>query len=134
MIRFVVMVTPEDLKANAEYIRMADQYVPVSGGTNNNNYANVELIVDIALRTQAQVQCPLPRLLQFPFPRLQLSLLRLQAVVVSAAVFTATAAIVSAAAATYATYAILASHLHFLWLPRLPAVQPRLALATDNQK
>lgn len=53
-VRFVVMVTPEDLKANAEYIKMADQYVPVSGGTNNNNYANVELIVDIAIRTQVQ--------------------------------------------------------------------------------
>ncbi|RZF37309.1 hypothetical protein LSTR_LSTR005641 [Laodelphax striatellus] len=53
-IRFVVMVTPEDLKANAEYIKMADHYVPVPGGTNNNNYANVELVVDIAVRTQAQ--------------------------------------------------------------------------------
>ena len=53
-IRFVVMVTPEDLKANAEYIKMADQYVPVPGGSNNNNYANVELIVDIAARTQVQ--------------------------------------------------------------------------------
>ncbi|XP_015039536.2 acetyl-CoA carboxylase isoform X1 [Drosophila pseudoobscura] len=53
-IRFVVMVTPEDLKANAEYIKMADHYVPVPGGSNNNNYANVELIVDIALRTQVQ--------------------------------------------------------------------------------
>lgn len=39
-----------------EYIRMADQYIPVSGGTNNNNYANVELILDIAKRTQVQVQ------------------------------------------------------------------------------
>ncbi|XP_029409876.1 acetyl-CoA carboxylase 2 isoform X2 [Nannospalax galili] len=53
-IRFVVMVTPEDLKANAEYIRMADQYVPVPGGPNNNNYANVELIVDIAKRIPVQ--------------------------------------------------------------------------------
>ncbi|XP_037941781.1 acetyl-CoA carboxylase 1-like, partial [Teleopsis dalmanni] len=51
---FVVMVTPEDLKANAEYIKMADHYVPVPGGSNNNNYANVELIVDIALRTRVQ--------------------------------------------------------------------------------
>lgn len=33
---------------------MADHYVPVPGGSNNNNYANVELIVDIALRTQVQ--------------------------------------------------------------------------------
>lgn len=47
-------VTPEDLKANAEYIKMADQYVPVPGGTNNNNYANVELIVDIAKRMNVQ--------------------------------------------------------------------------------
>ncbi|XP_067862154.1 acetyl-CoA carboxylase isoform X2 [Heptranchias perlo] len=53
-IRFVVMVTPEDLKANAEYIKMADHYVPVSGGSNNNNYANVELIVDIAKRIPVQ--------------------------------------------------------------------------------
>uniref|UniRef100_D3ZBE2 acetyl-CoA carboxylase n=1 Tax=Rattus norvegicus TaxID=10116 RepID=D3ZBE2_RAT len=53
-IRFVVMVTPEDLKANAEYIKMADQYVPVPGGPNNNNYANVELIIDIAKRIPVQ--------------------------------------------------------------------------------
>ncbi|XP_062407728.1 acetyl-CoA carboxylase-like [Sardina pilchardus] len=53
-IRFVVMVTPEDLKANAEYIRMADHYVPVPGGANNNNYANVELILDIARRIPVQ--------------------------------------------------------------------------------
>ncbi|XP_063237346.1 acetyl-CoA carboxylase isoform X2 [Bacillus rossius redtenbacheri] len=53
-VKFVVMVTPEDLKANAEYIKMADLYVPVPGGSNNNNYANVELILDIAVRTQAQ--------------------------------------------------------------------------------
>lgn len=49
-IQFTVMATPEDLGANADYIRMADQYVEVPGGTNNNNYANVELIVDIAER------------------------------------------------------------------------------------
>ena len=38
--------------ANAEYIKMADHYVPVPGGTNNNNYANVDLILDIAKRMQ----------------------------------------------------------------------------------
>lgn len=92
-IRFVVMVTPEDLKANAgqdshcgplhlsvpllksmticqlfqclqmiydvccvlEYIKMADHYVAVPGGPNNNNYANVEMIVDIAKRIPVQV-------------------------------------------------------------------------------
>lgn len=53
-IRFVAMVTPEDLRANAEYIKMADQYVPVPGGTNNHNYANVELILDIAKRIPVQ--------------------------------------------------------------------------------
>jgi acetyl-CoA carboxylase / biotin carboxylase 1 len=45
---FVVMTTPEDLKANAEYIRMSDRFVEVPGGSNNNNYANVRLIVEIA--------------------------------------------------------------------------------------
>ena len=40
---------------SAEYIRMADNYVPVPGGTNNNNYANVELILDIARRMKVQV-------------------------------------------------------------------------------
>lgn len=34
---------------------MADHYVPVPGGTNNNNYANVELIVDISKRIPVQV-------------------------------------------------------------------------------
>ncbi|KAJ3061199.1 acetyl-coenzyme-A carboxylase [Quaeritorhiza haematococci] len=50
-IQFVAMATPEDLDVNAEYIRMADQYVEVPGGTSNNNYANVDLIVDVAERT-----------------------------------------------------------------------------------
>jgi len=47
---FVVMATPEDMRANAEYIRMADEVVDVPGGANNNNYANVMLIVEIAER------------------------------------------------------------------------------------
>ncbi|KAH6915859.1 acetyl CoA carboxylase [Coprinopsis sp. MPI-PUGE-AT-0042] len=49
-IEFTVMATPEDLKVNAEYIRMADRYVEVPGGSNNNNYANVDLIIDVAER------------------------------------------------------------------------------------
>jgi biotin carboxylase len=32
-IQFTVMATPEDLQANAEYIRMADQYVEVGDTT-----------------------------------------------------------------------------------------------------
>ncbi|KAK8791101.1 hypothetical protein WA158_005732 [Blastocystis sp. Blastoise] len=47
-IEFIVMATPEDLAANAEYIRMADEYVEVQGGPNTNNYANVTRIVEIA--------------------------------------------------------------------------------------
>ncbi|TFK71374.1 acetyl CoA carboxylase [Pluteus cervinus] len=49
-VEFTVMATPEDLKVNAEYIRMADRYIEVPGGSNNNNYANVDLIIDIAER------------------------------------------------------------------------------------
>jgi acetyl-CoA carboxylase/biotin carboxylase 1 len=41
------MATPEDLRVNAEHIRMADQFVEVPGGTNNNNYANVQLILEV---------------------------------------------------------------------------------------
>lgn len=47
-ISFVVMATPEDLRANAEYIRMGDVIVDVPGGSNNHNYANVTLIVELA--------------------------------------------------------------------------------------
>lgn len=43
-----------DLKANAEYIRMADHYMAVAGGSNNNNYANVDVIVDMAERAGVQ--------------------------------------------------------------------------------
>jgi acetyl-CoA carboxylase/biotin carboxylase 1 len=53
-IKFAIMYTPEDLKANAEYIRMADHCVPVPGGSNNNNYANCDLILDIAKRIPVQ--------------------------------------------------------------------------------
>lgn len=42
------MTTPEDLKANAEYIRMADEVIDVPGGSNNNNFANVKLVVQVA--------------------------------------------------------------------------------------
>ena len=49
-LQFICMATPEDLAANAEYILLADEVTEVPGGPNNNNYANVELIVDIAER------------------------------------------------------------------------------------
>ena len=44
------MATPDDARANAEYIRLADEVVEVPGGSNNNNYANVMLIVELAER------------------------------------------------------------------------------------
>eukprot|EP00698_Gefionella_okellyi_P010265 TRINITY_DN2654_c0_g1_i1.p1 TRINITY_DN2654_c0_g1~~TRINITY_DN2654_c0_g1_i1.p1 ORF type:complete len:2219 (-),score=529.05 TRINITY_DN2654_c0_g1_i1:1486-8142(-) len=53
ILRFVVMASPEDLRANAEFIRLADEYVEVPGGANHNNYANVDLIVDCAQRVGA---------------------------------------------------------------------------------
>ena len=52
-IHFTVMTTAEDIKANAEYIRMADEFVEVPGGANNNNYANVQRIVETAEAVQA---------------------------------------------------------------------------------
>ncbi|CAB9498987.1 Acetyl-CoA carboxylase 1 [Seminavis robusta] len=47
-IQFVAMATPEDMKANAEFIRLADEYIEVPGGVNRNNYANVDVICRIA--------------------------------------------------------------------------------------
>ena len=68
-LHFIAMVTSEDLDGNdslvwtsnkylhlylilagAEYIKLADTTVMVPGGANNNNYANVKLIVDLAKR------------------------------------------------------------------------------------
>ena len=46
-ILLVAMATSEDMRINAEHIRIADQFVEVPGGTNNNNYANVQLIVEV---------------------------------------------------------------------------------------
>ena len=41
---------PEDLQANAEYIRMAGYIVHVPGKANHHNYANVNLICELAVR------------------------------------------------------------------------------------
>ncbi|KAJ8902947.1 hypothetical protein NDN08_006265 [Rhodosorus marinus] len=50
LVSFTVMATPEDVAANAEFVRLADTLVSVPGGSNNKNYANVDLIADIAER------------------------------------------------------------------------------------
>ena len=52
------MATEDDLKANAEYIRLADEFVVVEGGSNRNNYANVDLIVKVARRCEADAVWP----------------------------------------------------------------------------
>jgi len=52
------MATPEDLAADAEHVRMADQFVEVPGGSNNNNYANVPLIVQVADRANVDAVWP----------------------------------------------------------------------------
>uniref|UniRef100_A0A6V7QRJ1 Acetyl-CoA carboxylase n=1 Tax=Ananas comosus var. bracteatus TaxID=296719 RepID=A0A6V7QRJ1_ANACO len=57
-ILLVAMATPEDLRINAEHIRIADQFVEVPGGTNNNNYANVQLIVETAEITHVSAVWP----------------------------------------------------------------------------
>ena len=43
------------VQANAEYIHLADNFILVPGGTNNHNYANVDLILDLAKRIPVQV-------------------------------------------------------------------------------
>ncbi|KAK9270276.1 hypothetical protein L1049_025853 [Liquidambar formosana] len=57
-ILLVAMATPEDMRINAEHIRIADQFVEVPGGTNNNNYANVQLIVEMAEMTHVNAVWP----------------------------------------------------------------------------
>ncbi|KAK9757286.1 hypothetical protein RND81_01G153500 [Saponaria officinalis] len=57
-ILLVAMATPEDMRINAEHIRIADQFLEVPGGTNNNNYANVQLIVEIAEITRVDAVWP----------------------------------------------------------------------------
>ena len=55
MVLLVAMATPEDMRVNAEHIKLADQFVEVAGGTNNNNYANVQLIVEVRMDNEHDV-------------------------------------------------------------------------------
>ncbi|KAL9247543.1 hypothetical protein vseg_020966 [Gypsophila vaccaria] len=57
-ITLIAMATPEDMRINAEHIQIADQFVEVPGGTNNNNYANVQLIVEVAETTNVDAVWP----------------------------------------------------------------------------
>lgn len=57
-VKLIAMATPEDMRADAEHIRMADQFVEVPGGKNVNNYANVGLITSVAVRTGVDAVWP----------------------------------------------------------------------------
>ncbi|KDD75680.1 L chain of carbamoyl-phosphate synthase, partial [Helicosporidium sp. ATCC 50920] len=57
-INIIAMATPEDMVAEAEHIRMADQFIEVPGGKNMNNYANVSLITSVAVRTGVDAVWP----------------------------------------------------------------------------
>ena len=57
-ITLVAMATPEDMRIDAEHIRLADQFMEVPGGSNNNNYANVPLIVQLADRANVDAVWP----------------------------------------------------------------------------
>lgn len=57
-IGLVAMASPEDIAINAEHLQLADQFVEVPGGTNNNNYANISLILQTAERSQVDAVWP----------------------------------------------------------------------------
>lgn len=57
-LHFICMPTPEDIEANAEYFRLADEFKVVPGGSNKNNFAKVELIVEIAKQVKADAVWP----------------------------------------------------------------------------
>ena len=57
-VAIVAMATPEDMRIDAEHIKMADQFVEVPGGSNNNNYANVRLIVQTAEKANVDAVWP----------------------------------------------------------------------------
>mmetsp|Transcript_36664 Transcript_36664/g.53859 ORF Transcript_36664/g.53859 Transcript_36664/m.53859 type:complete len:2101 (+) Transcript_36664:49-6351(+) len=57
-ITFVAMATSEDLKANAEFVRLADSFVEVPAGKNSNNYANVDVITRIATEQKVDAVWP----------------------------------------------------------------------------
>ncbi len=58
LLEFVAMATPEDLNANAEFIRLADSFVEVPAGANKNNYANVDLIIKTAVEAGVDAVWP----------------------------------------------------------------------------
>ena len=58
VLEFIVLASQDDLDANADFIRLADSYVPVPAGKNTENYANVDLICEIARQRQVDAVWP----------------------------------------------------------------------------
>lgn len=57
-ISLVAMATHDDIKANAEHIHMADQFVEVPSGPSANNYGNVKLIAETAVQAAVDAVWP----------------------------------------------------------------------------
>ena len=55
VLTFVAMGTPEDLQANAEFLKKADALIPVPGGPSRENYGSVPLICDLAVKHKARL-------------------------------------------------------------------------------
>ncbi|KIH68854.1 Carbamoyl-phosphate synthase L chain, ATP binding domain protein [Ancylostoma duodenale] len=49
IIKFICLTTEQEIRSNAEYLKLADHFVFSPGGDNRNNYANVEEIVNHAV-------------------------------------------------------------------------------------
>lgn len=50
IIKFICMTTEQEVQSKAEYLKMADHVVFSPAGANTNNYANVNEIVEHAVR------------------------------------------------------------------------------------
>lgn len=50
LLKFVAMASADDLDANSEFLKFADEVVPVPGGPSRNNYGNVDLICESAVK------------------------------------------------------------------------------------
>ena len=57
-ITLVAMATHDDIKANAEHIHMADQFVEVPSGPSSNNYGDPKLIAQTALQAGVDAVWP----------------------------------------------------------------------------
>ncbi|KJH43391.1 Carbamoyl-phosphate synthase L chain, ATP binding domain protein [Dictyocaulus viviparus] len=52
IIKFICLTTEQEIRSNAEYLKLADHFVFSPGGDNRNNYANVEEIVNHAVEKE----------------------------------------------------------------------------------